>query len=172
MLETERLLIRKPVVEDDAFMLRLVNEPSWLQYIGDRNVHTLEEARQYLLNGSMKSFELYGFGFGIVILKENGESIGMSGLVKRDFLEDVDIGFAFFPEYTGKGYALESAVAVRDFAFGELALERLAAITTQDNASSIRLLQKLGFVVKEKIWNQGEELFLFSALRTAKTSLP
>ena len=104
-------------MDDAAFMLRLVNEPLWLQYIGDRNVHSIEDAKNYLLNGSIRSFETNGFGFAIVILKETGEAIGMCGFVKRDFLDDVDIGFAFFPEFMRKGYAYESASAMMKYAF-------------------------------------------------------
>ena len=143
ILETERLLLRQPTIDDAEFLLRIVNEPSWLQYIGDRNVHTIEEAKNYLLNGSIKSFETNGFGFAIVIHKESGALIGMCGLVKRDFLEDVDIGFAYFPQYTGKGYAFEAADAMMKFAREHLFINRISAITTQDNESSIKLLKKI-----------------------------
>ena len=149
-------------MDDAGFLLRIVNEPSWLRYIGDRNVHTIEEAKNYLLNGSIKSFETNGFGFGIVILKETGALIGMCGLVKRNFLEDIDIGFAFFPQYTGQGYAFEAADAMMKYAHGPLSINRIAAITTQDNESSIRLLKKLGFQVNKTIVVDGEELFLFT----------
>lgn len=162
IFETERLLLRQPTVDDAGFLLRIVNEPSWLRYIGDRNVHTIEEAKNYLLNGSIKSFETNGFGFGIVILKETGALIGMCGLVKRNFLEDIDIGFAFFPQYTGQGYAFEAADAMMKYAHGPLGINRIAAITTQDNESSIRLLKKLGFQVNKTIVVDGEELFLFT----------
>lgn len=161
ILETERLFLRKPTVDDAAFMLRLVNEPSWLQYIGDRKVYTLEDAKNYLLNGSIKSFESSGFGFGIVVLKETGDCIGTCGLVKRVFLDDVDIGFAFFPEYGGKGYAFEVADATLQYAHKELGIKRIAAITTSDNLSSIKLLKKLGFLFARTILVEGEELYLF-----------
>lgn len=161
ILETERLLLRQPTLDDAGFLLNIVNEPSWLQYVGDRNVHTIDEAKNYLLNGSIKSFETNGFGFGIVILKETGTLIGMCGLVKRDFLEDVDIGFAFFPQYTGKGYAFEAADAMMRYARVHLGIHRIAAITTQDNESSIKLLKKIGFQPDKTIVVDGEELFLF-----------
>lgn len=164
ILETDRLLIRQPTIEDAAFLLRLVNEPSWLQYIGDRNVHSLEDAEKYLLNGSIKSYETNGFGFGIVIEKETGTSIGMCGFVKRDFLDHVDIGFAFYPEYTRQGYAFESAKACMQHASEFLDIKKLLAICTQDNTSSIKLLEKLGFAVDRTIEVEGAELFLFSHL--------
>ena len=162
IIETDRLLLRKPTTDDAAFMLRLVNEPSWLQYIGDRKVHTIDDARDYLLNGTIKSFETNGFGFGIVILKETGEAIGMCGLVKRDYLDDVDIGFAFFPEFTRQGYAYEIASRTLDYAKDELGLSKIVAITTLDNQSSIRLLHKIGLTLEKKILMKGEELNLFS----------
>lgn len=161
ILETDRLLLRQPTMEDASFMLRLVNEPTWLQYIGDRNVHSLEDAKQYLFNGSIKSFTENNFGFGIVVLKESGDLLGMCGLLKRDFLEDVDLGFAFFPEYTRKGYAYEAAAATVIHARDVLGIKSLAAIATQDNLSSIKLLKKLGFEIDGTVMHEGEELFLF-----------
>lgn len=162
ILETDRLLLRQPTIEDAGFMLRLVNNPSWLQYIGDRKVYTLEDAKNYLLNGSIKSFETSGFGFGIVVLKETGDCIGMCGLVKRDFLDDIDIGFAFFPEYTGKGYAFEVADATLHYAQNKLGINRIVAITTSDNLSSIKLLKKIGLEFNRTILVEGEELYLFN----------
>ena len=161
ILQTDRLLLRQPTVDDAAFMLRLVNEPLWLQYIGDRNVHSIEDAKNYLLNGSIRSFETNGFGFAIVILKETGEAIGMCGFVKRDFLDDVDIGFAFFPEFMGKGYAYESASAMMKYAFTTLGFKRIAAITTPHNFASIKLLEKLGMEREKDILVEGETLYLF-----------
>jgi len=161
LLETERLLLRQPTTDDAAFMLRLVNEPSWLQYIGDRNVHTLEEAEQYLLNGAIKSFETKGFGFGIVLLKDSMVPIGMCGFVKRDFLDHPDLGFAFFPEYTRIGYALEVARATLMYGKKYLGMKDVAAITTHDNLPSIRLLKKLGFTSERTVMLGEEELLLW-----------
>ncbi len=162
ILETERLILRRPTLADGPFMLRLVNEPSWIQYIGDRNVHTLTEAENYLLNGTMKSFITNGFGFGIVCLKLTEVPIGMCGLVKRDFMEDIDIGFAFFPEYAGMGYAFEVAQATLAYARESLQLKRIVAITTKDNYSSIRLLNKIGLEFEKTINMDGDELNLYS----------
>lgn len=161
MIETSRLLLRPPTIDDAGFLLRLVNEPSWLQYIGDRNVHSLEEAENYLLNGSIRSYNERGFGFDIVILKSSEAPIGMVGLVKRDFLDHVDLGFAFVPEHTGQGYAFEAANAMMHHAFHNLGLEKLAAITSPDNERSIRLLKKLGFSLEITITVDSDELLLF-----------
>jgi RimJ/RimL family protein N-acetyltransferase len=162
ILETERLILREPTIDDASFMLRLVNEPSWLQYIGDRHVYSLDDARQYLLNGAIKSFAENGFGFAIVILKKSGEWMGMCGLVKRPFLDSADIGFAFFPEYTGQGYALEAATATLDYAYNDLHMPRIVAITSPDNMRSISLLKKLGLQFETDIDVDGEKLFLFA----------
>jgi RimJ/RimL family protein N-acetyltransferase len=168
IFETDRLILRKPTVADAEFMLRLVNEPSWLQYIGDRNVHSLEDAENYLLNGSIKSFHERGYGFGIVMLKGSNTPIGMCGFAKRDYLEDVDIGFAFFPEYTGQGYAFEVASTCMEYGRSTFRFNRVVAITTQNNESSIRLLKKLGMELEKTVMVDGEELNLFSISFDAK----
>lgn len=145
VLETERLALRHLSPETDAeFILRLLNEPSFLQYVGDKGVRTLDDARNYICNGPMKSYEQNGFGLYKVELKEKGESIGICGLIKRENLPDPDIGVAFLPEYWRQGYALESAVAVMKHARQVLRLERVLAITSPDNEASARLLGKIG----------------------------
>lgn len=159
--DTARLLVRKPVLDDAAFILRLLNEPSWLLYIGDRNVRTLREAQLYLQNGSIRSFERLGFGFGTVILKSSDEPIGICGLVKRDFLDHPDLGFAFLPEFTGKGYAFEAATGVIQFAVEKLKLPQLLAFTIRENTASIKLLHKLGFAFQREILHDQEELLLY-----------
>jgi ribosomal-protein-alanine N-acetyltransferase len=103
--ETERLILRYFEVTEAPFILTLINTPSWLQFIGDRNVHTIQEAERYLFGGAIESYETNGFGFYLVQLKENLEPIGTCGLAKRSFLETPDFGFAFLPAYTGRGYA-------------------------------------------------------------------
>ena len=162
ILETSNLILRKFTIDDAAFMLRLLNEPTWIQYIGDRNVRTVEEAQHYLINGALKSYKDHGFGFYLVIHKGSAAPVGTVGFVKRPFLECPDYGFAFLPEYTGQGYAFEVSAAAMDFAEQILQLNRLEAITTPDNKRSIQLLVKLGFRFKKSIHVEGEELFLFA----------
>jgi RimJ/RimL family protein N-acetyltransferase len=144
ILETERLLLRQFSAEDAEFILQLLNEPSWIQNIGDRGVRTLDDARAYISNGPVTSYAKNGFGLYLVVLKETNESIGMCGLIKRDTLEDVDIGYAFLPKFWGKGYAVESALAVKDYAKDGIGLKRLVAITDPANKGSIRVLEKIG----------------------------
>ncbi len=150
-LETERLTLREIRVDDDEFMLELLTEPSFLHFIGDKGVRTIEETRQYIIDGPVDSYRRHGLGMYIVELKASGTPIGMAGLVKRDTLEDVDVGFAFLPEYWSQGYAYESTCAVMKFARGELGLERIVAITASDNVSSIRLLEKIGLRFEKMI---------------------
>ena len=140
---TDRLLLRRFTLEDADFIVELVNDPDWLRNIGDRNVRTLDDARTYLANGPLALYERLGFGLYLVALKETGERIGMCGLVKRDGLDHVDIGFAFLPAWRGKGFAEESARAVLGHA-RELGLEKVVAIVSPGNVPSIRLLERIG----------------------------
>ena len=132
-------------VDDAPFILTLLNEPSFLQYIGDKKVRNLDDARQYILNGPVASYERNGFGLNLVELRESHTPIGMCGLLKREELPDPDIGFAFVPAFWSKGFAFEAATAVLSDARERLKLQRILAITSLDNDASIKLLQKLGF---------------------------
>lgn len=144
ILETERLTLRHMSTDDAAFILGLLNEPSWLQFIGDRGVRTLDDARTYILNGPVAMYARLGFGLYIVDLKDSHIPIGICGLIKRDFLEDVDIGYALPPAYWSNGYAYEAASAVLAYGQNKVGLKRIIAITDSDNHRSARLLEKLG----------------------------
>lgn len=163
VIKTERLILRKFTLEDAPFLLELVNTPAWLQFIGDRNVHTVEEAENYLRNGNLKSYAEHGFGFYLVVTKESNEAIGMCGLVKRDSLDDIDIGFAFMPNSIGKGYGYEAASATLDYAQNILKLGRIVAIVDPQNASSIALIKKIGLKYEKmvQISTNDIELMLF-----------
>src|SRR6187549_3783400 len=125
VLETERLCLQHLTADDQAFILKLLNEPGFLQNIGDRGVRSLEDAVGYIEKGPRTSYAKNGFGLYRVSLKESGEAIGMCGLIKRDTLPDVDIGYAFLPRYWGNGYALEAAEATMAYARGTLGLRRV-----------------------------------------------
>jgi len=163
VLETDRLALRRMSVEDAEFMLGLLNEPSWLRFIGDRGVRTLEDARAYVLKGPVDMYDRLGFGLYLTELKGEGVPIGICGLVKRDFLEDVDIGFALLPGFWGQGYAYEAAAAVMEYGKEALGLKRIVAITNPENHSSIRLLEKLGLKFDRMIQAtvDGPEIRLF-----------
>lgn len=146
VLETARLRLRELTLDDaDAqFILRLVNDPAWLSCIGDRGVRTLDDARRYIADGPVLSYRQHGFGLYLTELKPGGARIGICGLVKRDGLGDVDVGFAFLPEYRRQGYAVESAAAVLEHARTVLGLDRVVAVTSPDNVGSIKVLEKIG----------------------------
>lgn len=164
VLETDRLSLRRFVTDDAQFILTLVNEPSFLRYIGDRKVRNLEDARQYILSGPATSYERHGFGLYLVELRESHTPIGMCGLLKRAELSDPDIGFAFLPDYWNQGFAFEAAFAVLQDAAQRLRIRRVLAITSLDNDASIKLLQRLGFSFEgvTKLSNDGEQVKLFT----------
>jgi RimJ/RimL family protein N-acetyltransferase len=145
VLETERLFLRRFDVDDAQFIVTLLNEPSFLRYIGDKKVRNVNDAQQYILNGPIASYERNGFGLYLIELRESHTPIGMCGLIKREELSDPDIGFALLPEFTNKGFAFEAATAVLQDARERLQRQRVLAITTPDNEASIQLLQRLGF---------------------------
>jgi RimJ/RimL family protein N-acetyltransferase len=165
ILETDRLKLREFITGDTAFIIELLNSPGWIQFIGNRNMKTEEEAKAYLENGLIKSYKENGFGLWLVEMKENGTPIGMCGIVKRVGLDDPDIGFAFLPGYEGKGYALEVAQATMHYAKERLNLKTVKAITVPANVRSIRLLEKIGMRYVEPLCLPGsnEELMLFSS---------
>jgi len=145
MIESQPLRSRRITLGDDdaAFMLRLVNDPGWLANIGDRNVRNLEQSRAYIQK-TLDMYERYGFGSLVAELKDTGEPIGTCGLVKRDGVEEVEVGYALLPEFRGRGLAIEGAKAVLDYARDVLKLERVAAIVTPANRDSIKVLERIG----------------------------
>lgn len=163
VLETDRLVLRWMSIEDSEFMLELLNDPSWVRFIGDRGARTIDDASDYILNKIVPMYERFGFGLFVTELKTDGSPIGICGLIKRDALEDVDIGFAFLPKFRANGYAYESASAVMAYGKSALALNRIVAITSPDNDRSARLLEKLGFKFERMIalYQDGSENMLF-----------
>ena len=163
ILETERLSLREFNTADAAFIIQLLNSKGWLKFIGDRHIKTLEQAENYLTNGPMKSYSVNGFGLSMVELKNTHTPIGMCGLIKRDNLPDIDIGFAFLEEFMGNGYAFEIAQATINFAKENLQEETILAITIPTNVRSINLLKKIGMKFEKNFSFEGstEELMLF-----------
>ena len=164
VLETDRLLLRHLTENDAAFILDLLNQPSFIENIGDRGVRTIEDARGYICERIVASYERHGFGLYGVVVKQTGELAGICGLVKRDTLDDVDLGFAFLPQHWSKGYAVEAAAASRDHAARDVGLTRLVAITSPSNVRSIRVLEKIGFAFEKEIRlpPKGEVVKLFA----------
>ena len=163
ILTTDRLVLRQFTLSDTAFILELLNSPGWINFIGDRGIRTEKDAEEYLLNGPMKSYQKNGFGLAMIALKESGEGIGMCGLIKRESLADVDIGYALLPAYTGQGYAYEIAAATLAYGKNELGLSRIVGITDPKNEHSIKLLRKLGLQFEKmvKFGSEGLESMFF-----------
>lgn len=162
--ETERLRIRWLNGGDAAFIFSLLNQPSWIEFIGDKGIKTLEDALRYIENGPVAMYRRAGFGLNLVELRKTGEPIGLCGLIKRDALQDVDLGFAFLPTFWRHGYAFESAAAVMQHGKAALGLHRIVAILAQDNHRSSKLLAKLGFCFEGMVRLQpnDEELRLYA----------
>jgi RimJ/RimL family protein N-acetyltransferase len=164
VLETERLTLREIDENDAPFVRRLLNEPSWLRFIGDKGVKSDDDARTYIRNVPRASYARHGFGLWLVVRKSDCVAMGMCGLIKRDSLEDVDVGFAFQPDFWGAGYAHEATMAVLAYGKNTVSLKRIVAVTTLDNESSIKLLRKSGFILERtlRLGEGGEEVNLFA----------
>lgn len=165
VLETPRLYLREFTEDDADFIIELFNSPTWLEFIGERNVRTIEDAKKFINEKYLNSYKHNGFGLYVVVLKEKNKPIGTCGLIRRETLEDVDIGFAFLPEYISKGFGFESASEVMKFGKEVLKLKRIVAITIKANINSIGLLKKIGMKFEKYFFMEGdpEELMLFVA---------
>lgn len=163
VLETERLILRHMEESDAEFILGLLNEPSFLRYIGDKGVRTLDDAREYIVGGPRASYQEHGFGLYLTERREDLAPMGICGLVKRPKLEAPDIGFAFVPAYWARGFASEAAAAVMAHGRGVLGLPRIVAITSMDNEASARVLAKIGLVPSKviRLVEGGPEVRLF-----------
>lgn len=163
--ETNRLLISKLSLDDAPFFLELVNTPHWIKYIGDRNIKTIKQAEEAIKNGHLKSYKIYGFGFYKLQLKEeNNKTIGTCGLIKRDALECVDLGFAMLTNYENKGFGYESSIAILKLAKEQFKLQKVAGITLAENTNSIKLLEKLGLSYEKMVkpFEDDQELLFFA----------
>jgi RimJ/RimL family protein N-acetyltransferase len=162
ILETERLILRQFSITDAPFITQLLNSPKWLEFIGDRQIRTIADAQSYLVGGPLLSYKTTAFGLYVVQLKDSSKPIGMCGLIKRDYLNDLDLGYALLPQFEGNGYGYEIASATTQYAFNKLHLLRLGAITVPHNQRSVHLLEKMGFIFKEIIDHEAAKgLMLF-----------
>ncbi|RQO70112.1 N-acetyltransferase [Pedobacter sp. KBW06] len=155
--ETDRLFISRMTLDDAEFILELLNTEGWKKFIGDRNVNNKQEAEVYI----RKIIDNPNFGYSVVKLKAGGVPIGMVSMIKRDYLDYHDIGFAFLPGYNGKGYAFEAASAVLNHPSTLARHRRILATTLKHNSSSMQLLERLGLVLDKEIKVEGKELFLY-----------
>ena len=163
--QTSRIIIRQYQQEEDApFLKELMNSPKWLQFIGDRNIHTLEDAQNYITDKFFKSYEANGFGYYVIERKEDKIPVGTCGLVNRETIGGIDIGYALLPMYEGNGYAFEATQALYNYAKNTLQIHPILAITLPKNKASVKLLEKLGLTYKKMISfpEENEDLMLFS----------
>jgi len=151
ILETPRLRLRELQLDDAAFILDLVNQPSWLRNIGDKGVRTLADAENYIRTGPMAMYARHGFGLYRLELRDSGVAIGMCGLIKRDNLDDVDVGYALHPDYWRQGYASEAVSATLAWGNARFGLQRIVAIVSPHNEESIRVLERAGFAFEKMI---------------------
>lgn len=167
VLETPRLTLRWLEPADAGFLFELMNDPDWLRNIGDRGIREPADARRYLVEVLRAQCERLGFGLYRVGLRDDDTPIGLCGLVRRDWLEDVDIGFAFLPAFRNQGYAREAAAATLDHARARLGLARVAAIVAPGNVASVRLLERLGLRFERMVTPPGESsaLCLYATTR-------
>ena len=161
--ETERLILKPTSEEDAEFIFELLNTPKWIKYIGDRNIKTVENAKDYIKIKMLPQLKRLGYSNYTLIRKSDNHKIGTCGLYDRDGLEGIDIGFAFLPEYERNGYAFESANKLMNAAFNEFEITKINAITVKDNISSQKLLEKLGLKLNgtTKLPDDNEELLLY-----------
>jgi RimJ/RimL family protein N-acetyltransferase len=164
VLESERLVLREFDLADAEFILELLNESAFVRFIGDKGVRTRADAREYLQKGPLDSYRRFGFGLYLASLRADGMPIGMCGLVKREELADVDVGFAMLARYGSRGYAAEAAAAVLEYGRRTLNLGRIVAIAKPDNEASVAVLEKIGLEFERmiRLSGDGPELKLFA----------
>jgi ribosomal-protein-alanine N-acetyltransferase len=161
--ETQRLFLRPTDEEDAAFLLELMNTPKWIQFIGDRKVHSLEAAIHYVRERMKPQYDRLGYGNFTVIRKSDQVKIGTCGLYDRKGLEGIDLGFAFLPAYHKQGYAFEAAQQVMEAGLNQFGIQHLQAITVKENIASQRLLEKLGLRFQRiiRLPDDPEDLMLY-----------
>lgn len=171
-MNTARLTLRPFTLDDAAFIVLLLNDPGWLRFIGERKVRTVDEARNYLTNGAIAHAKKHGFALGAVQRTSDGALLGMCGLIRREGLDDVDLGYAFLPAYRGQGYAREAAAAWLACGFERFGLKRIVAITSVDNVASGKVLEAIGMRFEQRMRVAGhEEDSLLYAAQASSTGM-
>lgn len=157
LISSNRLHLSEFSLKDASFFFELVNDPDWIKYIGDRNIKTISDSESYLIDKIIPNYKQFGFGFYVVRLKESNLPIGMCGLIKRDWMSYVEIGYAFLNKHRGKGYAIEASIATKKYAKEEIGISKIAALTDVDNEKSGNLLNRLGLEFERLISYPGEQ---------------
>lgn len=164
LFHTERLEIHYANLNDGPFIFELLNSPTWIKYIGNRNINSIADAENYIKNALINSYQEKGYGLFKVVLKSNNTPIGLCGFLKRDYLPAVDIGYALLPDYEGQGLAFEAAQGALNYGINTLGFEAIFAITSPDNGRSQKLLTKLGFSKTRDTRKHESEILLVYAL--------
>ena len=162
IIQTERLTLQKATFDDAEFIFQLLNDPSFIDNIVDKGIRTLDDAKNYIQQSLIDSYNTNGFGLYITRLKSDNTPIGLCGLLKREELEWPDVGYALLPEFVGYGYATEAAKASMDYGFKALGMNKIVAITSFKNESSMKVLEKVGLKREKVIEIYGGESLLFS----------
>ncbi len=164
ILRTSRLYLSKINKKDAPFLYQLMNDPDWILNIGDRQINKLEDAEKFIANRFIKSYKKNGFGFYILRLIDDDNPIGICGLIKRDGLDHVDIGYALMPKFRGNGYAFEATKVVYAYGVNHFKLDKIVAIVNPGNKKSEQILEKLGLQFEKMITlpNETKEIQLFS----------
>lgn len=171
IIETERLLLKPMSTDDSQLIFELYNSPNFIRFIGDRNIKTVDDAENYIKNKFLPQIEKLGYGNYLISRKEDGKKIGSVGIFERDGLDVHDIGFSFLPEFEGKGYGYESASKLMEVGFKEFGLKKISAITTKENISSQKLIEKLGLKFQKMVSlpNDEEELRYYEIEKSAES---
>lgn len=161
--ETERLLIRPVSVDDADIIFRLYNMPNFIKFIGNKNINSLSDAENYIISKFLPQIEKLGFGNYILVLKEGDQKIGSVGIFQREGLDVADIGFYVLEKYEGKGLMFEAAQKVRSIVMENFGLNKISAITSKDNFSSQKLIERLGLKFQKYVTlpNEDEELMYY-----------
>jgi len=159
-LQSKNIVLREVCLSDDEFILELINQPAWKKYISDHSIDTLDQTRDYIESRLIAQYRLHGYGLWVVESNDEKTPIGLCGLIKRDYLDYVDLGFGFIPRYWGKSFAYEASVMCLDYAFNVIKSDRVLAVTVPENGNSINLLDRLGFKYKNEISLAGKNEIL------------
>ena len=149
MIETERLLLRRPSREDLDAVHRMRSDPDVVRFVGGTPL-SREEAWQRLTR-SAGNWALLGYGFFAVVEKASGRLVGEAGLMQahRGLGERFDpfpeAGWIFAREGQGKGYATEATLAAHDWFARAIGVARTVCIIAPENAASLRVAAKLGY---------------------------
>lgn len=161
--ETERLLIRPVSVDDADIIFQLYNMPNFIKFIGNKNINSLSDAENYIKSKFLPQLEKLGFGNYLIVLKEGDQKIGSVGIFDREGLDVADIGFSVLEKFEGKGFMFEAAQKVKSIGMEDFGLNKISAITSKDNFSSQKLIERLGLKFQKYVTlpNEDEELMYY-----------